>query len=332
MEQLDIIDNIKMMFDNTVMRSQKDNLIAVKPTNETSFEVMSFDSVIIDDENNLVRYGLQRISEITEIPEGSRKEKMVDGTMIYVWNYNGEWKVSTKGMVDAYESHWDSVKSFGQLFDECVENLSFDTSTFNVDNIYVFIISHPENIIGMEHTEKQIYHLATMNKSGELLKETVGEIQGIPECSDSDIGYIIVTEDGKRYKYFTEEYRYRRVLRGNSPNIRYHYLTIRGDEKMRNDFIKYFPRMEEPVKQLEERLVKIAERIHYQYCGKYIMKNNNQIKPQFYGVLKDIHNDYRARKTVNPQAKTTKETTYNVLVNGAPERIQFLLNRYTELF
>jgi hypothetical protein len=331
MEQLDIMDNIKMMFDNTVMRNQKDNLIAVKPTDATSFEVMSFDSVIIDDENNLVRCGLQRISEITDIPDGSRKEKMVDGTMIYVWNYNGEWKVSTKGMVDAYESHWDSVKSFGQLFDECL-NLSFEMSSLNPDNIYVFIISHPENIIGMEHTEKSIYHLATMNKSGELLDDTVEGVQGIPECSDTDIGYIVITPEGKRYKYFTEEYRYRRELRGNNPNMMYHYLTIRGDSKKKEDFIKYFPRMEEPVKQLEEKLVKISERIHYQYCGKYIMKNNNQIKPQFYGIIKDIHNDYKMRKSADSQAKTTKETTYNVLVNGATERIQFLLNRYSDLF
>lgn len=75
--------------------------------------------------------------------------KFYNGTGIMVFNYNGTWHVSTARCTDSYKSFFNPKKSFGIMFDECLQKSGTNREEFfgklDPDNHYIFNIIHYEN-------------------------------------------------------------------------------------------------------------------------------------------------------------------------------------------
>lgn len=107
----------------------------------------------------------------------------LDGTIVRLWQYKGNWHVSTRRKLDAHTAYWTASKdgeklSFGDLFWECggaelVKNL-------DPDYTYSVVIIHPKNRNVIRHHGKELKlvskrHLETEQET--LLEDVLNATQ-----------------------------------------------------------------------------------------------------------------------------------------------------------
>ena len=69
-------------------------------------------------------------------------ENLIDGTMINIFNHNGEWIMATRGEIGC-NNKWKSKRSFKQLFYEC--SPEFQMNDLNENYSYSFVLNHISN-------------------------------------------------------------------------------------------------------------------------------------------------------------------------------------------
>ncbi|MGL4759736.1 MAG: RNA ligase, partial [Patescibacteria group bacterium] len=89
------------------------------------------------------------------IPSHAVGYEKVDGSMISLYNYNGEWMTSTRG---SFQS--DQAKKAYQMLDEYQENVAKLDPEIN----YVFEVIYPENRVVVKYTESRLVLLAALSK------------------------------------------------------------------------------------------------------------------------------------------------------------------------
>lgn len=96
-------------------------------------------------------------------------QEAIDGTLLrltYIEEVHS-WILSTNSKEDARQAYWMNGQSFYQQFWSVKPNFDFDHLDRN--NVYLFILCHPLNVIVINHREPQLYHVATYDKT--TLKE-----------------------------------------------------------------------------------------------------------------------------------------------------------------
>ena len=76
-------------------------------------------------------------------------KEFVEGTMINVFNHNGNWEIATKSCVGGNFKYFkDAKKTFRQMFNEAVISYEkFSLDDLNKNYCYSFVLQHPENTI-----------------------------------------------------------------------------------------------------------------------------------------------------------------------------------------
>lgn len=284
------------------------------------------EGLIFNSKGDIFYVGLTTLQEYTN-QEYVRIEELIDGTKIGLYYKDNDWRFSTNHMINADSAHWfDAEYSFGKMVRECL--IDYDFSKLNKDYSYTFIIRHPKNIIVNKVEKPEIYHVCTRdNRSLEEIHEDIGiqrpkVLEGPPEeLIKTNLGLILVDESGNRYKMESEKFKEIRDIQGNSPNRVFNYLCIRNNPVMKEKLMEYFPELKEMIDETETKIKIISDRIHYEYCGKHILKNNKPINPRFIKVINSIHINHREK-----HMPTKKEDVYNFVSNSDPERIMFLIN------
>ena len=88
--------------------------------------------------------------------------KIHDGTQINLFYYKNQWRISTTGCIDAFDSYWKSNYSFGNLFvDEFFK--TSDIRYLETQYCYSFILCHPDNNNVVQHKTPKLYHIMTRN-------------------------------------------------------------------------------------------------------------------------------------------------------------------------
>jgi hypothetical protein len=108
-----------------------------------------------------------------------RVEYAEDGTMIRLYNYNGEWHTATTKCIDARNSYWVTDKySFDEMFYDAVERDVIQKLDKSLT--YCFVLKHPLNRLVIKHEKAEVVFVSKIrNKDGketlELDLENVGE-------------------------------------------------------------------------------------------------------------------------------------------------------------
>jgi len=112
--------------------------------------------------NKFFNYG-EKHANLVDWDTVSIQEKL-DGSLIKVFFYNGDWVVATNGTIDARESSY-SNRNFYDLFHESISNEFY--SKLNPELTYVFELIHPENIIVIDYKldKPKIVHLGTRHNT-----------------------------------------------------------------------------------------------------------------------------------------------------------------------
>lgn len=297
-------------------------------------ETKLMEGLIADSNKKIYYLGLTTLREFTPGIKATRVEELIEGTKIGVFFKDNEWRFSTNRVIDAFEAFWhDKELSFGQMAKECFGD--FDFSQLNPKYAYTFVIRHPKNLSLTSTDKPEIYQLCTRDlttleevehfvKSRPRVFEGLSSIMdylGFLEENQDVMGFILTGADGAKYKIESERFRQMKELKGNCPNITFQYLKIRNDSDKKELFMKFFPSLQTKIEEIEKKIKDVADMIHYQYCGVYILKNGKPINPRFTAAIKDVHKRHKTTKMPN-----NKENVYHIISNSVPERLMFLIN------
>jgi len=263
----------------------------------------------------------------------------IEGTVIRVFNHNGEWIMSTSKKIDARNSFWGSRTSHGQMFTEAIVELYNTRSEFkneldkhdsadiinkffntlDTERKYVFLLSsNCENrIVCNGNSTSDIYFLGCM-LNGEIILdidtcpyfnrvETVS-LQNIKELEthiqNIDIGknqgVIIQTREQDFIKVYNSEYKNRFDIRGNQSNLIYRYLELRRSEFLNRMLHDMYPLYVSKFEHCEKLLLgEIANDLSRLYTDRYITKKPFETIEWYKHVILKTAHDWYQRSPKN---------------------------------
>jgi len=209
-------------------------------------------------------------------------EEKIDGSLIKLWCYEGEWIVSTNGTIYADKASIgsdtgsevkleNSFNNFGQIFAQAMKLFRLDVGKLNRDYTYMFELCSPYNRVVVPHETINLYHIGTRNNK--TLKEIDIDI-GIKkpktyQCNNlTDLiamaselkyceeGYVVRDTDYKRIKVKSPAYVAVHRLVSGMTEKRLLEL-IRSNET--SEFLNYFPEYYTHIESLQG---KISDLIH----------------------------------------------------------------------
>ena len=238
--------------------------------------------------------------------ESFKIQQLVDGTLIRVYYHNGGWKTSTKKVIDAVNSYWNSEKSFAEMFQECAEETSFDYAKLSTDSCYYFIIKHPENRNISKQLKKDLVHVGSRNLTTLEEFETDLGIQKpldahfdsfekmVEVCKQveySNPGYMIMDSDYNRVKVQAAEYNFVKELKGNMPNMKIRFLYLR-EKHMVENFLFYFPEYTQMFQGIEESIRNASYKVYQTYVTMRIKKQQVELSPIDKDLTYLLHGEY----------------------------------------
>jgi hypothetical protein len=335
------------------------NYIILPPSDipESVFSVLSHavGTILTKDTNNLVCYGFPKTRDYT--PETTLNGNIVaseyiDGSLIRAFHDGTMWRLSTNGVINAYNSFWISDKSFGELFDDCLSRIYKEKSRFSESKLakmldptcsYQFILSHPSvhliHSICSKTPKSFLYHVGTYsNKEHAYVSspmdkhihspktEVVSSLAELQVKLPGAKGYILYSEADKatqspRYKLLSPEYLGLRKLIGNTPNLYLRYLECLA-EGTSKELLYCFPNLRFYSSWIDKCLGEISRIVFGAYVDKFMKKNKEMYINYFLRpLLYEIHGDF-----MKSQERVTYETVFKKLTSYHPKRINFILN------
>lgn len=131
--------------------------------------------VIEKDTWNIVHYPFYRFYNFEEVIEERKKfnwdkavaTQKIDGSLWGVFNYNGEWYISSRSQIGGFNKTNFGEITFGDIFDRAIHPFSRDEFFACLDkNLdYTFELVSPYNQIVTPYSECEIYLIGLRNKS-----------------------------------------------------------------------------------------------------------------------------------------------------------------------
>lgn len=266
-----------------------------------------------------------------------RIEKCYDGSLVRLFNYNGEWRLSTTRCIDARKSFWASKKSFYDLFFETTPNIDLDS--LNKNYVYSFVIVHPENRLVVKYETGKVYHIGTRDNSTLLYKEidedvfcktnttervlipkpeeidnitNISQLKEYLEKETTEMRGVIllgplVGNSYDRIKLDNNTFQKRKKVRGNTTNLRERYIELLNNpdklEMLKSEYPEY------SFDKVEKELDKLVANLHFEYFSTYINRDSRvKIDPRHRQTLVQLHGVYKNKKSQGLEYVTTIES------------------------
>lgn len=261
----------------------------------------------------------------------------VEGTIVRLFWYNGQWYLCTHKKLDAFKSRWSCKYTFGEL---CVKALAeiygeaftWDSflSELDTNHKYVFLIraNHENRIVCHAHhvksgeriwclgsyDEQFRFYLYTTHPSHNCLSEKVKGPTPIPNISSNNILEYIhqispfeyrglflsrIVSDGvyERISIFHPEYKKWEAVRGNNPNLRFRFLEVRRNLELVQQLYILYPKSAEIFDRYENILFNVASMINHFYVQRYIRHKYVTLPKEEYFIMKKCHDWYLQDQT-----------------------------------
>jgi hypothetical protein len=271
-----------------------------------------------------------------------------DGTVVRVWKYKGEIKISTRKCIDAKKSWWSS-RNFEQLFWECISNSEIQNFSESIDEnfTYMFVIRHPENVIVVKHRKPSLVIIATIdNKTGEslsnfkspgnvykfqrpelnMIDEPIKNISNIlrnPKFSKRGI-IVKMTLKNFQVKYVKLDYpeftNIKRIRR-NVPYIGMRFIELNKEPEMQKQLYDFFPEHRDIFQTIYNDINKKVVQIQNTYYQVYIKKSLPiEETGLFERTLKQLHGEYKKTHEI-----VTRQKVYDKLYTLDAKILQYVL-------
>ena len=121
-------------------------------------------------------------------------QEKVDGSLIKLWNYKGEWKHSTNGMIDAKDAELSEFvtefRTFDKLINIAIMNCCLNFDKLDKNSTHMFELISPYNKVVIYHPEINLRYLGSRNNI---------------TFEEYNAGIYIGIDMPKRYKFNTLE-------------------------------------------------------------------------------------------------------------------------------
>lgn len=257
----------------------------------------------------------------------ARVQEKLDGSIIKLAYFGGEWRVSTNGTIDAYKSKiYEDLSdiecpytTYGELWDIAKKKTNLDYDKLDKNCTYMFELVGPYNKVVVDYKETKIYHIGTRdNTTLQELDIDIGvekpkvyplsTLQGcLDACKDMPFnqeGYVVVDKDWHRVKIKSPAYVAVHRLKNNGDiNERAVIELIRENEL--DEFLSYFPEFKKVIYEYKSILEKMVEDLTTNI--KEISKKTYETQKDFALEVKDKFNSgfyfmWKKDNTLTPEA------------------------------
>jgi hypothetical protein len=221
----------------------------------------------------------------------ARVEEKVDGSLMQLYHYAGEWHVASSGTPDAggfvmNNNMTDETMSFAQLFWKTFKELEYSTSLFVHEFSYAFELMTPLNKVVVPHTTKKLALLCVRNRTTgqELAVREHAAYLGLPtvktfqlqswdECVEAarslspaeSEGYVVVDANWNRVKMKSPAYVALAHLRDSSVSSAKAIVNVvRNGES--TEFLAYFPEWQKTFDDVRERYASLVSECDAKYA------------------------------------------------------------------
>mgnify|MGYP005647809503 FL=1 len=268
-------------------------------------------------------------------------EEFIDGTMINVFHYEGEWHISTRSKIGA-KCRWTSDMKFNEMFEEAKGDLDFNK--LNPELTYSFVLRHPDNRIVTKYEKADLVLVQVRQQYLELdLLKIVEELKAnglditIPKrythsSLDSVLAQIsgmsfeeqglVFKHHGARSKLRNEKYSYVKAMRGNNPKLFHTYLELRNN-KMIKQFLGYFPEHSDQFMDWRDQIFRMTSLLHQCYVNYHIKHciEKDTIPYELKPLLYELHGQHKTMKI-----KVTFEYAKQYFNSLPIKKIIFIIN------
>lgn len=253
--------------------------------------------------------------------------ELADGTMINLFYFNGSWLTSTRSNIGC-TNKWTQDIDFQQMFQECSQNLKYDT--LNQEYTYSFVMRHKKNrITSIIDTNElvlvEVYH--NLCKLDELpTNDGYRLLRKVEDISNRETtvlqkgltGYY----EGQRYKWLTTEHKFIEMIKPNTNNPCLNYLVLRNSGHLTN-YLKLFPEYRFQYDEYRIKVHSITQLLHQYYIAVFVKKEVDKkdipfaLKPLIY----ELHGLYLKDKQA-----ISWQIVKNYIYELEPKRLQFVFN------
>lgn len=243
----------------------------------------------------------------------ARVQTKVDGSVIKIFYYDGQWRVATNGMINAFETPAVSAHpenntiqtTFGELFVKCARNQGLDKEGLNKDYTYIFELTTPYNEQVIKYEKPAIWHIGTRNnKTLEELRVDIN-IQKPQEWSFQTLedviktaqtfqteqeGFVVVDGNWQRVKvkspYYVAASHYFNDTLALSKLIA---IFLSGDY---DEFLAYYPKYTTLINKMKNFVIQQVEKIEKDssFWSEKIKKIPDLSKKDFFLQIKNNEN------------------------------------------
>lgn len=205
--------------------------------------------------NKFGNYGESYADEIDW--SSARVGEKVDGSLIKMYFYDGEWRVGTNGMIDAVDAELSSppYHSFMELFNVAADICGLDYDKLDPHFTYIFELRSPYNRVVVPYDDIRIIHLGTRdNRTCEEVEVDIGiekpkqyMLSSLDDCiamaatfDSTKEGFVVVDKNYNRIKIKSEDYvkTHRMISNNKVSEEKILSLICSGEEE---EFLSYFP-------------------------------------------------------------------------------------------
>lgn len=311
------------------------------PISKDCLWTMFCKGAVITPENKIICLGPVRASEITEDHEhvkGDTYEHLIDGTMINLFHYNGEWLISTRSEIGGYNK-WNGKKSFREMFDECSKldmetlpkNMSYSFVMRHVENRNVSPISENELILCevYDYSNNTIRRLSPTEYPDNLYTKTVSyddKDEFMKMYPESVIDYATkgytIKRGSMRYKWINPYFDEVKNLKINMNNHMLNYIELRKNGNL-TKYLRYYPEHQHLFNDYKDKLHLFTNDLYACYKNTFIHKTTERsdipyhMKPLIY----EIHKKYQETKQ-----PTSWQDMKDYIHNLPSKKLMFSLN------
>jgi hypothetical protein len=255
-------------------------------------------------------------------PSTSHFEISVEGALMRLFYYQGQWILSTKRCINARRTHWLSKKSFHEMFEE-VYPMS-QMTRLNENHCYSFVLCHPKNSMVVKYDKGVVYHISTRDmQTMQEIEVDVG-VEKVPrmEIVNGDIsllgtlstttnlsyeGYLLVDGNFRRQKFQSVIFKRARELWGNTNHRFYRYLEIRkmGPTVM-TEYLSYMPHEKNSFVDYESKMVELGQYIWNEYMDRHIRKTGKETPYYLKRIIYDLHGEFLSTREKTSVEKIMK--------------------------
>jgi len=185
----------------------------------------------------------------------AKVQEKIDGSLIKVWRYKGEWHVSTNNTINAGSAKTDNNEdTFLNVFHQAWARTGKQFSELNPDYTYMFELVSPQTRVVVPYTETKLYHTGTRDiHSLQELDADIGiekpktfNISTIETCVEAakhldkyHEGFVVVDSRWRRIKVKSPLYvAIHHILNNISSEKRVIEVIVSGEDA---EVVSYFP-------------------------------------------------------------------------------------------